>query len=134
VPISPYNLGYPGASGYDDSSESPNDATGEYDAPSAGQGELMSPYPSPSELANPSLANPSLSHSPTTPDSEEMVTLIFKDGRPPEKIYNYLLTRTTLFVRDQGHREIPIDQLDLVATAKVNHEAGVDFQIPGSAK
>jgi hypothetical protein len=68
------------------------------------------------------------------PTREEAVTLIFKDGRPPEQIHNYLLTRTTLFVGDQGRRAIPTDQLDLVATAKVNQDAGVDFQLPNALK
>jgi hypothetical protein len=66
------------------------------------------------------------------PASEEAVTLIFKDGRPPEQIHNYLLTRSTLYVGDQLRRAIPTDQLDLVATAKANQEAGVDFQLPES--
>ena len=58
------------------------------------------------------------------------MTLIFKDGRPTLQIHNYMLTRTTLYVQDQHLREIPVDQLDLVAMAKVNQDAGVDFQLP----
>jgi hypothetical protein len=60
----------------------------------------------------------------------DAVTLIFKDGRPPEHIHNYLLTPTTLFVGDQQRRTIPVDQLDLTATAQVNQDAGVDFRLP----
>jgi hypothetical protein len=55
---------------------------------------------------------------------------VFKDGRPSEQIHNYALTRTDLFVLDQRHRDIPLDELDLAATAKVNHDAGVEFHIP----
>lgn len=58
------------------------------------------------------------------------VTLIFKDGRPPEQIHNYLLTKNTLFIDDQHHQEIPVDELDLAATAKVNRDSGVDFHLP----
>jgi len=58
------------------------------------------------------------------------VTLIFKDGRAPEQIHNYILSRTTLFVMDQHHREIPVDQLDLASTEKLNRDAGVDFHLP----
>jgi len=58
------------------------------------------------------------------------VTLVFKDGRPAEQIHSYILTRTTLYVRDQHHRDIPIDQLDLAATQRLNHDAAVDFQTP----
>lgn len=61
---------------------------------------------------------------------EDAVTILFKDGRAPLQIHNYALTRTTLYVRDQRHRDIPLDQLDLAATVKANHDAGVDFQLP----
>jgi hypothetical protein len=62
--------------------------------------------------------------------SEDAVTILFKDGRAPLQIHNYALTRTTLYVRDQRHRDIPLDELDLAATVKANHDAGVDFQLP----
>ena len=65
-------------------------------------------------------------------ESVEAVTLVFKDGRPTEQIHNYVLTRTTLYVRDQHLRIIPTDQLDLAATAKVNQAEGVDFQLPST--
>jgi hypothetical protein len=58
------------------------------------------------------------------------VTLVFKDGRPNETIHNYALTRTMLFVTDGRHREIPVADLDMVATAKANRAAGVQFQLP----
>lgn len=60
----------------------------------------------------------------------EAVTLVFKDGRPPVKIHNYALTRTTLYVTDSKPQEIPVADLDLAATEKVNREAGVKFQLP----
>ncbi len=65
------------------------------------------------------------------PSSEEAVTLIFKDGRPAEQIHNYVLTPTILYAGDAAHRQvIPIDQLDIPATEKVNADAGVDFHLP----
>jgi hypothetical protein len=73
-------------------------------------------------------------HPQAEPDPEDAVTLEFKDGRPAEQIHNYLLTRTTLYVQDGRRREIPVDELDLAATTKVNREAGVDFQLPASAR
>ena len=81
-------------------------------------------------LSNPYPASGELSHPSSSLESEAAVTPVFKDGRPPEQIHNYLLTRTTLYVRDQHHRDIPLNQLDLAATQKVNHDAGVDFQLP----
>ena len=68
------------------------------------------------------------------PEAESTVTLVFKDGRPVEQIHNYILTRSMLTVWDEYHRDIPVDQLDLVATEKVNHDAGVDFQLPTVAR
>jgi hypothetical protein len=65
---------------------------------------------------------------------EEAVTLVFKDGRPAEHIHNYAMTRTTLYVQDPHHREIPIDELDLPATVKANREAGVSFAVPQGAQ
>jgi hypothetical protein len=58
------------------------------------------------------------------------VTLVFKDGRAPETIHNYALTRTTLYVTDGRRREIPVAALDWAATEKVNRAAGVRFQLP----
>jgi hypothetical protein len=63
---------------------------------------------------------------------EEAVTIIFKDGRPPEQIHNYILTRTALYVGGRHQPAIPIDEIDLAATMKVNREAGVDFHLPTS--
>jgi hypothetical protein len=42
-----------------------------------------------------------------------------------------LLTVNTLTVLDQHRRDIPVDQIDLNATAKVNLQAGVEFSLPG---
>lgn len=60
----------------------------------------------------------------------DAVTLVFKDGRPPETIHNYALTRSTLYVTDGRRREIPVADLDLAATEKANREAGVSFELP----
>lgn len=62
--------------------------------------------------------------------AEDAVTIVFKDGRAPLEVHNYVLTRTTLFVRDQRHRDIPVSDVDVAATVKANHDAGVDFQVP----
>jgi hypothetical protein len=62
------------------------------------------------------------------------VTLVFNDGRPPVTIHDYLLTRGTLYVMDRHRSEIPVAELDLPATAKVNREAGIDFKLPGTSR
>jgi hypothetical protein len=64
------------------------------------------------------------------PPPSAPVTIVFKDGRPAEKIYNFVLTNNTLSVFDQPLRDIPVDQIDVAATAKVNNEVGVRFTLP----
>jgi hypothetical protein len=103
-------------------------------SPYAGGSYAPPPYPGPSYAA-PSYPAPSAAPRPApAPASEEAVTLVFKDGRPPEQIHNYLMTGDTLYIGDRQHREIAVDQLDLAATTKVNREAGVDFHLPGVSR
>jgi len=71
---------------------------------------------------------------PVEPKSAAAVTLVFKDGRPVEQVHNYILTRTTLHIWDEHPRDVAIDQLDLVATAQANREAGVAFQVPDGGR
>lgn len=127
--VSPYFLGNPDY-GYDDASNQPA-APAEGDA---GEPEDQDQVRQQANPLPPYQPNPDFSRPAPAPVEEEAVTLIFKDGRPSEQIHNYLLTATTLFVVDQHQRAIPTDQLDLVATARVNQDAGVDFQLPNSVK
>jgi hypothetical protein len=133
----PSYLDYPDS--YDSSQDSYNAApqpapdNGPYEEPPADEygpppSGSYTPWPYGSQPA-PSQAEPS---SPPVP--EEPVTLVFKDGRPPEQIHNYLLTATTLSVLDQRRHDIPVDQIDLAATAKVNRDAGVSFALPGGSR
>jgi hypothetical protein len=63
--------------------------------------------------------------------SHPEVTLIFKDGRPPLQIQNYVMTQMRVFVRDRGmDRDFPVSDLDVPATLAANSEAGVDFSLP----
>jgi hypothetical protein len=116
-------------SGYDDSNYAnpapPADyGPQQYPAPPDGQADVVPPGP-----YRPAYAQPQ-----PPPEPESAVTLVFKDGRPSEQIHNYMLTRTTLYVQDEHRRQIPVDDLDLAATQKVNKDAGVDFQLPGSGR
>ncbi|HEX5284858.1 MAG TPA: hypothetical protein VFW30_12125 [Bryocella sp.] len=90
-------------------------------------------YPQPEpEYAQPAPAAPQMQYAPGSADT---VTLIFKDGRPPEQIQNYLATRTTLTILDKGHRrEVALNDLDLPATMKANRETGVNFELPATAR
>jgi hypothetical protein len=120
--IAPGYLSYPDTPPDDNSEAAPNYVAG-YDNPPPYQAPVP-PYPPYNEPPHASLplAN------------EDPVTLIFKDGRPPQQIRNYAMTRTTLYVRDEHHRDIPLNQLDFDATQKVNHDAGIDFRLPEISK
>jgi len=94
------------------------------------QGEPLPPPPDQPQYAPPAYRLPAQPRSTPLPTNEIATTIVFKDGRPPEQIHNYALTQTTLFVLDQQHRDIPLDQVDLAATEKTNRDVGVEFQVP----
>jgi hypothetical protein len=134
VPIwaPPYFLSSPGDAGYDDSDTAENTGSPGYDSPGYDdQADNQEPPPWPGV---PYAAPPARPSSARASDNEETVTLIFRDGRPPEEIHNYILTRGTIYVGDQYHRQIPIDQLDLGATVQVNRDLGVDFRLPNGSR
>ena len=81
-------------------------------------------------------APPSQSPAPATDGLDHPeVTLVFNDGRPPEKVNSYVLTGSSVFVAESGHqRVIPIADLNLPATIQQNREAGVDFELPGGTR
>jgi hypothetical protein len=88
-------------------------------APSSFRPPYLGPYPGPPAAAP-------VHAQPTT-------VLIFKDGRPPEKVHNYALTGSTLYALDGDmNREIPLALLNLPATVETNRAAGVDFALPVS--
>lgn len=66
-------------------------------------------------------------------ESTVSVTILYKDRRPPERIVNFMLTPTTLFVLDGQRRSIPVEEIDVPATERVNREAGSEFAVPGEA-
>jgi hypothetical protein len=66
--------------------------------------------------------------------AEPVVTLVFKDRRPNQQIHNYVINGDTLTVWDAHPHEIALDQLDIAATEKLNHEAGTDILLPGAPK
>ena len=93
------------------------------------------PAPPPAASPRPSYTGPSEpSRGSAAAGNEEEVTVIFKDGRPAEKIHNYMLTSSTLTVLDPHYRDIPLDQVDVGATEAVNRAAGVDFRVPAASR
>ena len=85
-------------------------------------------YVPPGYVPQPAPAAPQMQY---VPGSASTVILIYKDGRPPEQIQNYLATRSTLTILDGGRRrEIPLSDLNIPATVSANRQTGVDFQLP----
>lgn len=69
---------------------------------------------------------------PSTPG--QALTVIFKSGRTPVKMQNYMMTAKVLTDLDSRHYEqIPIDQIDVSATQWANSAVGVRFEIPGAS-
>ena len=64
------------------------------------------------------------------PAPQQALTVIFKDGRAPETIHNYMLTASTLTVLDAKYQQIPVSQIDIAATEAANRADGVNFQVP----
>jgi hypothetical protein len=57
--------------------------------------------------------------------------LVFRDQHQQE-VRNYAIAGGMLWVlNEQAAKKIPLTELDLAATLKVNDERGVDFQVPG---
>jgi hypothetical protein len=125
-PYSPwYGYGYGDGANYDDSNANQNYVDSGYNSQPVGD-EREEPRPQYQPPAYPAQAAPQA--------ESAAATLIFKDGRAPIETRNYMLSRTTVFVMDAPQREIPVAQLDVAATERVNREAGVDFQLPAMAK
>jgi hypothetical protein len=64
------------------------------------------------------------------PSAPGAVTLVFKDGRPSEYVYNYVMTAKTLTVLDEPRRVIPLARIDLEASAIASAQNGVEFSGP----
>jgi hypothetical protein len=66
-------------------------------------------------------------------EQEPATALVFRDNHV-EEVRNYAISGGTLWVLNvQAAKKIPLAQLDLDATAKMNDDRGVDFQIPEPA-
>jgi hypothetical protein len=67
------------------------------------------------------------------PPGEPALTLVYKDGHSQE-IHNYAVTRTSLLLLDEASTgrtpEISLDEINLLATERVNRAAGVNFKVP----
>lgn len=117
---SAYDTSEPGGYG-------PGQAPGIDTSDQNGPAPLYPPYPAEAANLQPAAVAPS---EPTA--SEQPLTVIFKSGRAPIKVRNYMMTASVLTDLDSEHYEkIPLDQIDLAATRQLNTAAGVNFDLPG---
>lgn len=85
--------------------------------------------------AQPRRGRMSVQASDPRPHEEETqaptTALVFRDQHV-EEVKNYAIAGGTLWVLNdhQAGKKIPLAQLDLAATAKMNDDRGVDFQVP----
>jgi hypothetical protein len=64
-------------------------------------------------------------------EMEPATALVFRD-KHVEEVRNYAISGGTLWVlNESAAKKIPLAQLDLDATVKMNDDRGVDFQVPG---
>ena len=65
---------------------------------------------------------------------EPATALVFRDQHKLE-VQNYAIVGQTLWNFAPGHtQKIPLSDIDLPATTKVNDERGVDFRLPGAGE
>jgi multidrug efflux pump subunit AcrA (membrane-fusion protein) len=85
------------------------------------------------ELEQERLARESSPPQPQLPAGPALI-LIFKDGHRAE-VSNYAIMGSTFYDLSDGRpRKIPLADLDLDATTRINDQNGVDFRLPGTRK
>ncbi|MGA8616943.1 MAG: hypothetical protein WB660_00270 [Candidatus Sulfotelmatobacter sp.] len=94
--------------------------------------------PSGAEQGDPDVYARSAPQRPPSPERTQAAqatpatVLVFRDQRK-EEVQNYAIVGQTLWVfAPQRTQKIPLAELDLDATQKVNDERGVDFRLPGA--
>lgn len=138
-----YDWGAPDDSSYDQGLAANDyapytDYGGAYDADAQGS-DYPPPYPQqaygqapPASPSRPGYPGATSSASAT---EEEPLTLIFRNGRAPQTMRNYMMDAKVLTDMDPQHFErIPLDEIDLAATAQLNRSHGVDFTVPGGVR
>lgn len=110
-----------------------------YDAGAPGQDYPQTPYPQQPYQQPPAANAPRPAYpgwaSPNSTTEEEQLTLVFRNGRAPQTVRNYMMDAKVLTDMDPQHFErIPLDEIDLAATEQLNHSHGVDFTVPGAVR
>lgn len=139
--IYPTWLGYPylidpGFYDWGDSDSAADDEGGEAPYPDYGYGapeDAQEGYPGDLPPWNSQWQQPPVGEGSASLAPEQPLTVIFKSGRAPVKMQNYMMTTKVLTDLDSQHYEqIPLDEIDVAATQRANSAAGVGFQVPGA--
>ncbi len=129
---SPYNFSDPYASGDTIATGYPNTFPSPFGddspAPTTADPAAAAPQDAPEYAGTP--ADISSAYAAEPPPAPDAVTILFKDGRPPLQVRNYALTRSALYLTGQHFYEIPLSDIDLPATQRLNWNAGVAFRLP----
>jgi len=76
---------------------------------------------------------PETTEAPEPVADQPNTVLIFKDGHK-SNVQNYAIVAETLFDFTDGRsHKIPLTELDLPATQKINEDHGIDFHVPAKA-
>jgi len=126
----PYELGYPEFSGYyNTETNASTSSASQQDVQDYAQAQDNTPAESYRPQYQPNTPS-------APPASEPELTVIFKDGHSLQ-IRNFALTGSTLIVLDEAasgrERRIPLDQVDVPATARSARDAGLDFTPPAGS-
>ena len=122
--------GYPDAIPYADYGAPPDAPPYAYDGAGPGGGPEPAYGQMPPATA-PMPRQPYAGSISSAPEVQQPLTVIFKNGRVPQTMQNYMMNSSTLTDLDQQHYEqIPLDQIDMAATEQTNRTRGVDFQAP----
>jgi hypothetical protein len=105
----------------------------------AGTFDTYPEYSSPPQYAPPAYYYPPESPPPpayqprrsgqSSDEFSEPTVLVFRDGHRQE-IANYAIMGSTLFVLSGPRARIPMAELDIPATERVNQNRGVEFHVP----
>lgn len=124
------DLGEPGNGSGSESFGEPGGAYGQ-----SGEQPPPWPEPPPSQTAPDSHFSVSGQSAAIAPPLEGPLTVIFKGGRAPEQMQNYMLTAKAITDLDADHYEqIPLEQIDITATVSANRASGLQFRVPGAPR
>ncbi len=66
-------------------------------------------------------------------EPDTLVTLVFRDGHR-STIKNYAIVGSTIWIlSDRSARKVPLSDLDIAATQRVNDDNGVELHLPGAS-